>query len=46
MVTHDAQAASIADRVLFLADGVIVRELPTERGGGHPRDDDRDLVAP
>jgi putative ABC transport system ATP-binding protein len=27
MVTHDAQAASIADRVLFLADGVIVREL-------------------
>ena len=29
MVTHDAQAASIADRVLFLADGLIVRELPT-----------------
>jgi putative ABC transport system ATP-binding protein len=28
MVTHDAQAASIADRVLFLADGEIVRELP------------------
>jgi putative ABC transport system ATP-binding protein len=28
MVTHDAQAASIADRVLFLADGRIVRELP------------------
>jgi putative ABC transport system ATP-binding protein len=27
MVTHDAQAASIADRVLFLADGAIVREL-------------------
>ena len=27
MVTHDAQAASIADRVLFLADGSIVREL-------------------
>ena len=27
MVTHDAQAASIADRVLFLADGEIVREL-------------------
>jgi putative ABC transport system ATP-binding protein len=27
MVTHDAQAAAIADRVLFLADGVIVREL-------------------
>ena len=28
MVTHDAQAATIADRVLFLADGLIVRELP------------------
>jgi putative ABC transport system ATP-binding protein len=27
MVTHDATAASIADRILFLADGVIVREL-------------------
>ena len=28
MVTHDAQAATIADRVLFLADGQIVEELP------------------
>jgi putative ABC transport system ATP-binding protein len=28
MVTHDAQAATIADRVLFLADGEIVEELP------------------
>jgi putative ABC transport system ATP-binding protein len=28
MVTHDAGAASIADRVLFLADGLIVRDLP------------------
>jgi putative ABC transport system ATP-binding protein len=28
MVTHDPGAASIADRVLFLADGVIVKELP------------------
>jgi putative ABC transport system ATP-binding protein len=28
MVTHDAQAATIADRVLFLADGTIVEELP------------------
>jgi putative ABC transport system ATP-binding protein len=28
MVTHDAHAAEIADRVLFLADGRIVRELP------------------
>ena len=27
MVTHDARAASIADRILFLADGLIVREL-------------------
>ena len=28
MVTHDANAAEIADRVLFLADGRIVEELP------------------
>ena len=28
MVTHDARAAAIADRVLFLADGRIVEELP------------------
>jgi putative ABC transport system ATP-binding protein len=28
MVTHDAHAAAIADRVLFLADGEIVRDLP------------------
>jgi putative ABC transport system ATP-binding protein len=27
MVTHDAHAATIADRVLFLADGRIVRDL-------------------
>jgi putative ABC transport system ATP-binding protein len=27
MVTHDAKAATIADRVLFLADGEIVQEL-------------------
>jgi putative ABC transport system ATP-binding protein len=27
MVTHDAHAASVADRVLFLADGCIVKEL-------------------
>jgi putative ABC transport system ATP-binding protein len=26
MVTHDARAAAIADRLLFLADGLIVRE--------------------
>jgi putative ABC transport system ATP-binding protein len=27
MVTHEARAAAIADRVLFLADGLIVREI-------------------
>jgi putative ABC transport system ATP-binding protein len=27
MVTHDAHAAAIADRVLFLADGEVVRDL-------------------
>jgi putative ABC transport system ATP-binding protein len=27
MVTHDAKAATIADRVLFLADGLVVQEL-------------------
>jgi putative ABC transport system ATP-binding protein len=33
MVTHDARAASIADRVLFLADGAIERELPRSEPG-------------
>ncbi len=28
MVTHDASAAAMADRVLFLDDGQIVQELP------------------
>jgi putative ABC transport system ATP-binding protein len=28
MVTHDPRAASIADRILFLADGLIVRDIP------------------
>jgi len=28
MVTHDARAAAIADRILFLDDGEIVRDLP------------------
>jgi putative ABC transport system ATP-binding protein len=28
IVTHDPRAASIADRILFLADGLIERELP------------------
>jgi ABC-type lipoprotein export system ATPase subunit len=27
MVTHDAQAASYADRILYLRDGLIVHEL-------------------
>jgi putative ABC transport system ATP-binding protein len=27
MVTHDAHAAAIADRMLFLADGDIVRDI-------------------
>jgi putative ABC transport system ATP-binding protein len=26
-VTHDANAAAIADRILFLADGAIVKDL-------------------
>jgi putative ABC transport system ATP-binding protein len=33
MVTHDARAASIADRILFLADGLIVRDLPRSEPG-------------
>jgi putative ABC transport system ATP-binding protein len=33
MVTHEGRAASIADRILFLADGLIVREL-TESSPG------------
>ena len=44
MVTHDARAAATADRVLFLADGLVVADLdaPTEgeilqaHEGGHP----------
>jgi len=28
MVTHDPQAAALADRILFLADGQIVKEIP------------------
>jgi putative ABC transport system ATP-binding protein len=27
MVTHDARAAATADRILFIADGLIVKEL-------------------
>jgi putative ABC transport system ATP-binding protein len=33
MVTHDAHAAEIADRVLFLADGCVVEELPRSPAG-------------
>jgi putative ABC transport system ATP-binding protein len=33
MVTHEARAAAIADRVLFLGDGLIVQEL---RGASQP----------
>jgi len=29
MVTHDPGAAAIADRILFLGDGLIVKELPS-----------------
>jgi len=34
MVTHDAGAAAIADRALFLADGLIVRDSPCKYAGG------------
>ena len=33
MVTHDAGAAAIADRALFLADGLIVRDSPCKDAG-------------
>ena len=33
MVTHDAGAAAIADRVLYLADGRIVRDTPGQSPG-------------
>jgi putative ABC transport system ATP-binding protein len=33
MVTHDAHAAAIADRILFLADGLIVKELGPSAAG-------------
>jgi putative ABC transport system ATP-binding protein len=34
MVTHDANAAATADRALFLADGLIVRDSPCEAASG------------
>ena len=33
MVTHEARAASIADRILFLADGLIVKALTGASAG-------------
>jgi putative ABC transport system ATP-binding protein len=33
MVTHDPHAAAIADRILFLADGLIVKELGPSSAG-------------
>ena len=33
MVTHDARAAAIADRILFLADGLIVRDVGRSDSG-------------
>jgi putative ABC transport system ATP-binding protein len=33
MVTHEARAAAIADRILFLADGLIVKELQSATPG-------------
>jgi putative ABC transport system ATP-binding protein len=32
MVTHDAHAAAIADRILFLADGLIVKDIGPSSG--------------
>ena len=37
MVTHDAAAAAIADRSLFLADGRIVDDAAAARAGRDPR---------
>jgi putative ABC transport system ATP-binding protein len=33
MVTHDPHAATIADRILFLADGLIVNDIPKSSAG-------------
>src|SRR5205823_8246957 len=33
MVTHDPRAAAIADRILFLDDGLIVKEMPRAEPG-------------
>jgi len=37
MVTHDPHAASYADRVVFLKDGRLVRELPASDGNHDPQ---------
>ena len=37
MVTHDAQAAAMADQVLLLADGLIVEALPRSDGARDSR---------
>ena len=37
MVTHDPHAASYADRVVFLKDGQVVRELPPAESGHDPQ---------
>jgi putative ABC transport system ATP-binding protein len=38
MVTHDPHAASYADRVVFLKDGLLVRELPFSTVGYDPQE--------
>ena len=43
MVTHDPRAATIADRMLFLADGLIVEELGRSSQARDPRDPLRGL---
>ena len=40
MVTHEPRAAAIADRVLFLADGLIVKELTDTSCGRGARSDE------
>ena len=37
MVTHDPRSASYADRVVFLKDGQVVRELPSAENGHDPQ---------